>query len=485
MPHALIIEDDPNSLSGLSALLSADDFSVASASTLAEARAALARFIPDVILVDLNLPDGSGLELLHSLPLQRPGALVPVIVMTGNATVESAIEGLRHGIWDYLVKPVDIPSLRSLLARVPRPHELAEEIHGLRKTLRQLGHFGPLTGKSRALQPVYDALETLAPTEIAVMIAGETGTGKKLTASTLHQLSRRRKGPLIVVDGHHLTAMHATRYAQAGHPANALNWFDEPQRMTGLHDARELSLLEQAHGGTLVVDGITAVPLTQQKMLLQALERQNCLRTSGTQPAPTDFRLVLTIDQAPRTAITDGLLDPELAALVEASTMTLAPLRERDGDAVLLAYAVLDELNHAALARDSAFSAKVASARLIQECMTYEWPGNVRELQQRVRAAYLAADDVLESLHANETHQMGSSSVQVTVGTALAEVEDLLIRATLEAVGGTRHRAASLLGISPKTLYNKLQRMQFGVRSNSPALADQDQTQANAPRSSV
>jgi DNA-binding NtrC family response regulator len=158
MPHALIVEDDPNSLSGLSAILAADGFSVDTATTLAEARAALTRFIPDVVLVDLNLPDGSGLDLLQHLPAQPPGGALPVIVMTGNATVESAIEGLRHGIWDYLLKPVNIPRLRSLLARIPRPYELTEEVQTLRATLRQLGRFGPMLGRSGAIQHVYDMI---------------------------------------------------------------------------------------------------------------------------------------------------------------------------------------------------------------------------------------------------------------------------------------------------------------------------------------
>src|SRR5690349_8455812 len=174
MPHALIVEDDPNSLSGLSAILAADGFSVDTAATLAEARAALTRFIPDVVLIDLNLPDGSGLDLLHNLPAQ-PDGVVPVIVMTGNATVESAIEGLRHGIWDYLLKPVNIPRLRSLLARIPRPYELTEEVQSLRSTLRRLGRFGPMIGRSNAIQHVYDSIERLAPTESAVLICGEAG----------------------------------------------------------------------------------------------------------------------------------------------------------------------------------------------------------------------------------------------------------------------------------------------------------------------
>src|SRR6185437_6077202 len=199
MPHALIVEDDPNSLSGLNAIVAADGFSVDTAATLAEARAALTRFIPDVVLIDLNLPDGSGLDLLHNLPAQ-PDGVVPVIVMTGNATVESAIEGLRHGIWDYLLKPVNIPRLRSLLARIPRPYELTEEVQTLRASLRQLGRFGSMLGRSGAIQHVYDTIERIAPTEAAVLISGEPGTGKQIAARTLHDMSRRRKGPFVRFD---------------------------------------------------------------------------------------------------------------------------------------------------------------------------------------------------------------------------------------------------------------------------------------------
>ena len=119
----------------------------------------MTRFIPDVVLIDLNLPDGSGLDLLPSLPAHPPDGALPVIVMTGNATVESAIEGLRHGIWDYLLKPVNIPRLRSLLARIPRPYELTEEVQALRASLRGLGRFGPMLGRSAAIQHVYDLIE--------------------------------------------------------------------------------------------------------------------------------------------------------------------------------------------------------------------------------------------------------------------------------------------------------------------------------------
>jgi two-component system, NtrC family, response regulator HydG len=459
MPHALIVEDDPNSLSGLSAILAADGFSVDTATTLAEARAALTRFIPDVVLVDLNLPDGSGLDLLQHLPAQPPGGALPVIVMTGNATVESAIEGLRHGIWDYLLKPVNIPRLRSLLARIPRPYELTEEVQTLRATLRQLGRFGAMLGRSGAIQHVYDMIEHTAPTEAAVLIPGEVGTGKEVTARTLHEMSRRRKGPFVMFD-----CRTAANYA-ANHSLDSLLFGHERGAFSGA-EQREQGLFEQASGGTLFIDEIAELPRPQQEALLRALDSQTFMRVGGTHQVVTDFRLVASTRKAPRAAVADGSLHGDLALRLDAAAVTLPPLRERGDDAALIAQSLVDELNREASSHGSADSTKQIGPNFLRECLAYEWPGNVRELQDRVRRAYQASGDVLETLRADETgsggmRDLNGSRVQVTVGTPLADVEEMLIRATLDAVGGTRHRAASLLGISPKTLYNKLQRMRL------------------------
>lgn len=459
MPHALIVEDDPNSLSGLSAILAADGFSVDTATTIAEARAALTRFIPDVVLVDLNLPDGSGLDLLQHLPAHPPGGALPVIVMTGNATVESAIEGLRHGIWDYLLKPVNIPRLRSLLARIPRPYELTEEVQTLRASLRQLGRFGAMLGRSGAIQHAYDTIEHLAPTEAAVLISGEAGTGKQIAARTMHEMSRRRKGPFITFDCRAAASVGAQRSLDSlmfGHERGAFNGAEQ----------REPGLFEQASGGTLFIDEIAELPRAQQEALLRALDSQTFMRVGGTNQVVTDFRLIASTRKAPRAAVADGSLLQELALRLEAAAVTLPPLRERGEDPTLIAQAVVDELNREATARGTTETAKQIGPNFLRECLAYEWPGNVRELQDRVRRAYHASGDVLESLRADEAgsvngRDLNGSRVQVTVGTPLADVEEMLIRATLDAVGGTRHRAASLLGISPKTLYNKLQRMRL------------------------
>lgn len=463
MPHALIVEDDPNSLSGLSAILAADGFSVDTATTIAEARAALTRFIPDVVLVDLNLPDGSGLDLLQHLPAQPPGGALPVIVMTGNGTVESAIEGLRHGIWDYLLKPVNIPRLRSLLARIPRPYELTEEVQALRTSLRHLGRFGSMLGRSAPIQHVYDAIEHIAPTEAAVLISGEVGTGKQMAARTMHDMSRRRKGPFVTLDCRNLGSMGAHRSLDSlmfGHERGAF----------GGAEQREPGLFEQASGGTLFIDEITELPRSQQEALLRALDSQTFMRVGGTNQVATDFRLIVSMRKSPRAAVADGSLHQDLALRLEAAAIALPPLRERGDDPALIAQAMVDELNQEQ-ARDAAAHgttevAKQIGPNFVRECLGYDWPGNVRELQDRVRRAYQASGDVLESLRADEAgsangRDLNGSRVQVTVGTPLADVEEMLIRATLDAVGGTRHRAASLLGISPKTLYNKLQRMRL------------------------
>jgi DNA-binding NtrC family response regulator len=463
MPHALIVEDDPNSLSGLSAILAADGFSVDTATTIAEARAALTRFIPDVVLVDLNLPDGSGLDLLQHLPAHPPGGALPVIVMTGNATVESAIEGLRHGIWDYLLKPVNIPRLRSLLARIPRPYELTEEVQTLRASLRQLGRFGSMLGRSGAIQHVYDTIEHIAPTEAAVLISGEGGTGKQVAARTLHDMSRRRKGPFVTFDCRGAGSVGVHRSLDSllfGHERGAF----------GGAEQREPGLFEQASGGTLFIDEIADLPRAQQEALLRALDSQTFMRVGGTNQVATDFRLIASSRKSARAAVADGSLNQDLALRLEAAAVTLPPLRERGDDPALIAQAVVDELNHdvtrEAAARGTSEVAKQIGPNFLRECLAYEWPGNVRELQDRVRRAYHASGDVLESLRADEAasangRDLNGSRVQVTVGTPLADVEEMLIRATLDAVGGTRHRAASLLGISPKTLYNKLQRMRL------------------------
>src|SRR4051812_39137170 len=193
MPHALIIDDDAHSRDALAELVADEGFSTATAGTLEEARDSLTP-APDVILLDLILPDGNGMELLRSLP---PDANTEVIVVTGHATLESSIEAIRRGATDYLLKPVNIAHLRGVLSRVARPTELRAEVTGLRNELRSLGRFGRLVGASAPMQRLYDELQRVAPTGATVFITGESGTGKEIVAETIHEVSRRRLKPFL------------------------------------------------------------------------------------------------------------------------------------------------------------------------------------------------------------------------------------------------------------------------------------------------
>ncbi|WP_429497369.1 sigma-54-dependent transcriptional regulator [Robbsia andropogonis] len=469
MPHALIVEDDPNSLSGLAAILDADGFSVDTAMTLAEARQALTRFIPDVVLIDLNLPDGKGLDLLPSLPVQPPDGNVPVIVMTGNATVESAIAGLRHGIWDYLLKPVSIPRLRSLLARIPRPYELTEEVQTLKLTLRQLGRYGPLVGRSPAMQRLYDDVERIAATEGPVLLVGETGTGKETVARAIHHGSRRRKAPFVTFDC-------GTVGDPDARPASVLLFGQERngaplQAVMG--EGRTLGACERATGGTLYIDDITHLSVEQQRQLIAVLSQHTFRRVGGTHDIPADFRLVAASHEDPMQALGEGRLRDDLYRLLVPQAIAVPALRERLGDVEMLAQHFVDQLNESELSTNAQNTdgttppsvPKYLASLALRGLEQYQWPGNVRELQDAVEAAYKQTgplETTIESLApASSGQKIRPGSIEITVGMPLDDVEELLIRATLEAVGGTRHRAASMLGISPKTLYNKLQRMKM------------------------
>jgi DNA-binding NtrC family response regulator len=286
-----------------------------------------------------------------------------------------------------------------------------------------------------------------------MLIFGETGTGKEVAARTIHEMSRRKKGPFVKLDCANIGASGARPWSSVlfGHQRGA---FDAAE-------TAESGVLEQAAGGTLLLDRIDMLPLAQQDALARALDARTFRRMGGTSELNADFRVIATISQSPMQSLAAGTLREELFQRLNMAPLALPPLRERGEDIELLAEHFIDQFNSAA------GTVKRLSPLCIREMVSYEWPGNVLELRNVLEHAHRACDDVIESLSADEegtgtANGRSNSQVHVTVGTPLADVEELLIRATLDAVGGTRHRAASLLGISPKTLYNKLQRMKLG-----------------------
>ncbi len=449
MPHVLLVDDDVSFRAALSELVRSEGFSIENAASLQEARDSLREHPPDLALVDLKLPDGSGLDLVRDIDT---AVGTEVILITGHATIDSAVEALRSGASDYLTKPVDIPRLKSVLANVLRRRELREEVEELRGTLRGLGRFGPLIGSAPAMQAVYDMITRVAPTEATVLIQGESGTGKELVAQTLHQLSRRRKGAFVALN----CAAVSPQLIESelfGH---------ERGSFTGAARTHK-GYFERAEGGTLFLDEIAEMPIELQVRLLRVLEMGTLARVGGENEIKVDARVVAATNRDPEQAVAEGKLREDLLYRLSVFPIRLPALRERTGDVELLVSAFLDEFN---TAEGTKKGINRAAMELVRD---QPWPGNVRELRNAVHRAFILADQDIEPAHFPLSRGQGtngapvelsaaSGMLQLRVGCPLAEAERRIILATLHEQGGNKERTAKALGISLKTLYNKLNR---------------------------
>jgi DNA-binding NtrC family response regulator len=440
MPHALLVDDDIPNLAALAELVEREGFSTTRATTLEDARSRLSEKLPDLVLVDLFLPDGRGIELLKDLE----GKPAPdLVLITGNASVETAIEALRTGVADYLPKPVDIPRLKTILANVSRTRELKEEIDALREELRTLGHFGPMIGSSTAMQRVYDLIARVAPTDATVLLTGDSGTGKDLAAQTVHGLSKRRKSPFMPLNCGAISPS-LIESELFGHERGS---FTGASRM-------HKGYFERAVGGTLFLDEITEMPVELQVKLLRVLETGVLLRVGGVEPVPVDVRVIAATNRDPEEAVGLGKLREDLLYRLKVFPIRLPTLQERGEDVVLLAEHFLNQLN-----RDE-ISAKSFSPGAIERMRIHNWPGNVRELKNVVHRAFILADDEIgpECLppEVGGERSPRGPDLRFRVGASIGEVEQRLILATLEHLRGDKKRAAEVLGISLKTLYNRL-----------------------------
>jgi DNA-binding NtrC family response regulator len=443
MPVALVVDDEPNSLSALAELVEGEGFATVTAGTLAEARGRLAQTPPDVVLVDLMLPDGSGLDLFGELD---PTHRVEVILITGNATVDSAVAALRTGVLDYLTKPVDFRRLKTVLGNVSRTLALKEEIGTLRDELRQLGRFGRLIGNSAAMQKVYDLAVRVSPTDATVLLTGQSGTGKEVVAATIHELGRRKKQPFLPLNC-------------GAVPPNLMEselFGHERGSFTGAAQMHR-GYFERASGGTLFLDEITEMPLDLQVKLLRVLETGLIMRVGGDAQIEVDVRVIAASNRSPDAAVKEGKFREDLLYRLNVFPITLPPLKERNGDIDLLAEHFLAQIN-----REEG-STKRFSANARRRMAAYAWPGNVRELKNLIRREYIMSDELIEmdalptgAAAAVPTGTDSPAPDAIKVGMSLSDIERYFILATLEQYGGDKRKAAEVLGISLKTMYNRL-----------------------------
>jgi DNA-binding NtrC family response regulator len=438
----LVVDDDDDFRESLVRLLAHHKHVVSGAADLAATRALLAKQTFDALLVDQQLPDGRGDDLLEDPA--RP-TTTELVVITGNGSVDAAVAAVRRGAADYLTKPTDTTALAATLSRVANMRRLRSEVESLRDTLRDRGRLGPIVGRSAAMQPVFDMIQRVAPTDASVLIQGESGTGKEVVAQALHELSRRKSGPLVAVNCGAIPE-NLIESELFGHEKGSFTGADRQHR----------GFFERADGGTLFLDEITEMPAQLQVKLLRVLETGCVQRVGGSAQVQTNVRVLAATNRDPAEAIKAGKLREDLFFRLAVFPIMLPPLRERDGDVALIAQHFLDALNKAQ-GTDKRWTASALAALARRE-----WRGNARELRNAVQRAFILADDELRAedavtaIDAAAAKQSANGEIVVRVGSSIADVERALVESTLQQLGGDKPAAARVLGISLKTLYNRL-----------------------------
>jgi DNA-binding NtrC family response regulator len=478
----LAVEDDPETLEGLRMLLEEFGLEVRAAATLAEARAQLAAFDPDVCLTDLQLPDGDGITFLREVRADDPHR--EVVVLTGHGTLDSAVEAMKAGAFDYLVKPLRPVQLEAVLGRLRRAPTSADADAELWKALDETGRFGAIVGVSNATREMCAVIARVARSDAPVMITGESGSGKEAAAQTIHALSRRREKPLVAINCGAVSA-NLIESELFGHEKGAF---------TGA-DRRRAGYFELAQGGTLFLDEVTEMPPDLQVKFLRVLETRSFRRVGGSDELMSDVRVVSSSNRDLAEAVEKRLLREDLYYRLNVLPLHVVPLRERREDVAILAKHFL-----ARVAESEGGGRRSFSPSAVEALAAHAWPGNVRELRNAVHRAYVLSDGesideaTVAAVLAGRSSGVFSAvrppapgaavrdseavrpldapdraappaedplAVPVRVGDSLEDVERRLLERTLAAVGGNKRKAAEMLRVSLKTVYNKIKQYEL------------------------
>jgi DNA-binding NtrC family response regulator len=453
MPLILCVDDDPGVLVVLEQLLGDLGHETRLTGSVAEALAELSRQPFDLILTDFRMPEASGHDLLERL--REQGLDVPVIVMTGYSSVEHAVASMKHGAVDYLTKPLRAEAVRLAVHSAIEMHRLRRTNESYRRELTALRGAREIVGESRALREVMETIAAVAPTGATVLLEGESGTGKELFARAIHEQSPRREGPFVIVNCAALPE-GLVESAMFGHERGAF---------TGA-SARSTGAFERAHGGTLLLDEVSEMRLDLQSKLLRAVQEQEFERVGGSQALKVNVRIVATTNRHLMGEVEAGRFRRDLFYRLSVVPIRTPPLRERLEDLPLL-------VDHFV----GFFSAQLGikppqvGPEVLEELGRRLWPGNIRELANALErgvilqrggrlalgpAPALVEVPALAAVGAGVESRPAGGAVGPDESLDLKELERVTIERALAATGGHRARAAKLLGISERTLRNKL-----------------------------
>ncbi|MBW3563917.1 MAG: sigma-54 dependent transcriptional regulator [Acidobacteria bacterium] len=444
MKRVLIVDDDRATTAGMADVVEEWGYEAEVAYDVNTARKAIDHLVPDVVLLDLVLPDGDGLDLLRDVQSRYPD--LPMIILTGHASVDTAVDALKEGAEDYLTKPVDLQRLEVMLRGITDRQDLKQEVLELRRQLQKMGTLGHLVGRSSAMQRLFEEIEMVADTDANVFIVGESGSGKEVVSNTIHSLSRRKNKPFIAFN---CGAISPTLIESEifGHEKGAF---------TNAIKRRE-GYFETAKGGTVFLDEITEMPLDLQVKLLRVLEEGKFRRVGGNEEIAIDARIIAASNRDPLKAIEEGRLREDLYYRLNVFPIEVPPLRERKEDIPTFVWYFIEKLSE-----DEEKKVERMDPDFLEALERYDWPGNVRELRNVVNRAYILArnesltvDSLPAKMVTGEMRRRRSTSISVPMGRPLAEIEKMVIDEVLAVHGGDTDAAAEALGISRQELEEK------------------------------
>ena len=443
----LIVEDEENERSGLAELVSAWGYRTETAKDGLEGLEKVATWSPGIVVTDFRMPRMDGMELLQRLADQPQQ--IAVVLLTAQGSIDVAVDAMKAGAYDFIQKPVDPARLKQILQNAARQRGTALELEVTKRKLRDTGLFGQMVGPSRPMQEIFHLIEMVAPSTASVLITGESGTGKEMVARTIHELSPRKNKPFVAIN---CSAIPETLIESEifGHEKGAF---------TGAME-RRAGCFELAEEGTLLLDEIGEMPAATQAKLLRVLEDRKLRRLGSKVETPVDVRVLAATNIVPEEAVAKGALRGDLYYRLNVFNIHMPPLREHKEDVPHLMDALLADMN----AKHGRHVGGVSDG-VLQMFQSYNWPGNVREMRNTMERAVIVCDGpLIEPRHLPPNFgntgvkavASDGEGIRLEVGTTVSDAEKMLILKTLAASNNNKTRAAEILGISLKTLHNKL-----------------------------
>ena len=479
MSRLLIVDDEASLLEFLSLMFQGEGYEVTTANSANQAREKLKLDTFDLMLCDITMPDGSGIDLLRELK-SRDNERTSVIMMTAYTSTETAIEAMKLGAYDYVSKPFDVEELKILVQKALEKTELVDENAYLRRELEERYTFSNIIGRSHKMQEIFSLIERVAKTPSTVLIQGESGTGKELIARALHFNSSRSDGRFLSINCGALPE-NLLESELFGHERGAFTGAIKEKR----------GLFQEAGAGTLFLDEIGEMSMTMQVKLLRALQEKTVRKVGGTKEEPVQARIIAATNRDLQESITDGSFREDLFYRINVIPIILPPLRQRREDIALLVDHFLDKYS-----REMGLGERKISVDAMRVLERYDWPGNVRELENAIeRVLALSASETIEvgDLPPNLSREQPQSDAialpadGIDLEAYLDKVRNQLMADALERTGGVQTQAAELLGMSfrsfryyAKKAGLKGRKDDSGDSGAQKSAADEDSSESNA-----